>query len=44
MHGGGAVPVQVNDQQWLNQIQLYRPEEGIYVAPRAPTNTWNLSH
>jgi hypothetical protein len=32
----------VNDQQWKNQIMLYAPEEGIVVAPRAPTNTWNL--
>ena len=44
MHGGGGAPAQVNDQQWQNQIQLYVPEEGWYVAPRAPTNTWNLWH
>src|SRR5690606_4874128 len=23
---------------------LYQPDEGIYLAPRAPTNTWNLWH
>src|SRR5262249_58632623 len=23
---------------------LYKLSEGIYVAPRAPTNTWNLWH
>ena len=44
MHGGGAAPAQVNDQQWQNQIRLYQPKDGIYVAPRAPTNTWNLWH
>ena len=44
MHGGGGAPARVNDGQWENQIKLYRPEEGIYVAPRAPTNTWNLWH
>lgn len=44
MHGGGGAPKQVNDQQWKNQIGLYKPEEGIYLAPRAPTNTWNLWH
>lgn len=44
MHGGGGAPAQVNDSQWNNQVQLYVPEEGWYVAPRAPTNTWNLWH
>ncbi|MFG0251472.1 MAG: transglutaminase domain-containing protein [Phycisphaerales bacterium JB038] len=44
MHGGGGAPAQVNDQQWRNQIRLYEPAEGIYLAPRAPTNTWNLWH
>lgn len=44
MHGGGGAPAEVNDQQWRNQIRLYEPEEGIYVAPRAPTDTWNLWH
>ncbi len=44
MHGGGNAPAQINDQQWKNQIGLYQPKEGIYVAPRAPTNTWNLWH
>ena len=42
MHGGGSAPAAVNDQQWKNQISLYRPKEGIYVAPRAPTDTWDL--
>ena len=44
LHGGGGAPQQVNDQQWENQKRLYRPEEGVYLAPRAPTNTWNLWH
>lgn len=44
MHGGGGAPAQVNDQQWENQKRLYKPSEGIYVAPRAPTDTWNLWH
>ncbi len=44
MHGGGGAPARVNDQQWQNQIRLYAPAEGVVVAPRAPTNTWNLWH
>lgn len=44
MHGGGNAPANVNDQQWQNQIRLYEPKDSIYVAPRAPTNTWNLWH
>ncbi len=44
LHGGGATSAAVNDSQWRNQIGLYRPAEGIYVAPRAPTDTWNLWH
>ncbi len=44
MHGGGGAPTEVNDQQWQNQIKLYEPSEGIYIAPRAPTDTWNLWH
>lgn len=44
MHGGGGAPARVNDQQYENQKKLYQPEEGIYLVPRAPTNTWNLWH
>lgn len=44
LHGGGGAPPAVNDQQWRNQIRLYTPPEGIVVAPRAPTDTWNLWH
>jgi hypothetical protein len=44
MHGGGNGPAPMNDQQWRNQIELYQPKDSLYVAPRAPTNTWNLWH
>jgi transglutaminase-like putative cysteine protease/predicted esterase len=44
MHGGGGAPPEVNDQQWRNQIRLYTLDEGIYIAPRAPSNEWNLWH
>ena len=44
MHGGGGAPPQVNDGQWKNQMRLYKPKEGIYLCPRAPTDTWNLWH
>lgn len=44
MHGGGGAPPRVNEQQWRNQIRLYEPKEGVYLAPRAPTDTWNLWH
>lgn len=44
LHGGGNAPKSINDQQWQNQKKLYTVDEGIYLAPRAPTNTWNLWH
>jgi len=44
LHGGGEADPSVNDDQWENQKTLYQPEEGMYLAPRAPTNTWNLWH
>lgn len=44
LHGGGNAAPAVNEQQWHNQIRLYQPAEGLYLAPRAPTNTWNLWH
>jgi len=44
MHGGGNAGKRVNDQQWENQKRLYKPAEGVYLAPRAPTDTWNLWH
>ena len=42
MHGGGSAPSKVNDQQWANQIRLYTPQEGVYIAPRAPWDDWNM--
>ena len=44
LHGGGGAPKAVNDGQWENQKKLYTVDEGVYLAPRAPTNTWNLWH
>lgn len=44
LHGGGGAPAYVNDQQWGNQIRLYRHPGSIFVAPRAPTDNWNLWH
>jgi len=44
LHGGGGTTKEVNDQQWRNQQRLYTPAEGIYVAPRAPTDSWNMWH
>lgn len=44
LHGGGNTRPAVNDRQWRNQGRLYELSEGIYVAPRAPTDTWNLWH
>ena len=41
---GGGAPSAVNDKQWENQKKLYTLDEGIYLAPRAPTDTWNLWH
>ncbi len=44
MHGGGGCPTPVNDSQYADMKQLYRPQEGVYLVPRAPTDTWNLWH
>jgi dienelactone hydrolase len=44
MHGGGKTTPEANDKQWENQKKLYTPAEGVYVAPRAPTNTSALWH
>ena len=44
MHGGGGVSPQSNDSHWSSMADRYEPDEGIYVAPRAPTDTWNLWH
>ncbi len=42
MHGGEGAPKEVNDQRYENQKRLYQPEEGVYLVPRAATNTWDL--
>jgi hypothetical protein len=45
MHGGGATTNTRNDREWRNQINLareYNPQNALWVAPRAPTNTWNM--
>jgi len=48
LHGGGGAPAELNDQQYKNQQHLYDATmqglEGIYLAPRAPANTWDLWH
>jgi hypothetical protein len=44
LHGGGGAPARVNDQQWENQTKLYQPPDSVYIAPRAPTDNWNLWH
>ncbi len=44
MHGGGKCPKEINDEQWMNQIYLYEPLEGLYVAPRAPWNDSDMWH
>ena len=42
MHGGGTASASTNDNQWNNQKILWRPSEGVYVAPRAVFNSWNM--
>ena len=42
LHGGGGTDAASNDQQWENQKTLYQPAEGVYLCPRAITNTWDL--
>ena len=48
LHGGGGAPASVNDRQYKNQQHLYdatmKDMEGVYMALRAPTNTWDLWH
>lgn len=51
MHGGGGAPKALNDSQYGNQKHLYDREFAklglngfIYLAPRAPTNDWDLWH
>lgn len=44
LHGGGGAPAGVNDGQWQHMKVYYRDSvaNGIYLAPRGVTNTWNL--
>lgn len=42
LHGGGGTTEEINNQQWRNQMYLYKPKEGVYVAPRAPWDAWNM--
>lgn len=42
LHGGGGTPKTVNDSQWKNQWQLYRPDQSVYLCPRAPVDAWNM--
>ncbi len=45
MHGGGGTTAKINDRQWANQKKLYKtPPGSLYLAPRAPTNDWDLWH
>ncbi len=44
MHGGGNTSEEANTQQWNNQKKLYAPAEGVYLAPKSPTNSWNMWH
>ena len=48
LHGGGGTAPEVNDRQYNNQKHLYDKTmedlEGVYLAMRAPTNTWNMWH
>ncbi len=43
LHGGGAAGAKLNDAQYRH-MQVYYKEggEGLYVATRGITNTWNL--
>lgn len=42
LHGGGNAPAQLNDSQWENQKQLYKPQNSVYLAPRAPYDDWDM--
>jgi predicted esterase len=45
MHGGGNAPQALNDSQWKHMQIYYKDHPGdagyLYVALRAPNNTWN---
>ncbi|MCF0206401.1 MAG: alpha/beta hydrolase, partial [Bacteroidales bacterium] len=42
LHGGGSGPSKMNDQQYENQKRLYNLPRGIYIAPRAPYDDWDM--
>ena len=44
LHGGGGAPAQVNDRGWdhMKIYYLSSVTNGVYVAPRGVSNTWNL--
>lgn len=54
LHGGGGCPPKTNDSQWENHKKIYdktyqtlankTQSPLLYIAPRAPTNNWNLWH
>lgn len=44
LHGGGGLPVEVNDGGWekMQKKYLQSIKQGVYVAPRGITDTWDL--
>lgn len=44
LHGGGGTTKDVNDGQFKHHLDLYPPTDGIWVAPRAPTDAWDMWH
>ena len=42
LHGGGGLSAEENDEQWYNQQWLYEPDNAVYLAPRAISDTWDL--
>lgn len=44
LHGGGTAPAYVNDSQWQHMKVYYKDsvDNGIYVATRGVSDTWNL--
>lgn len=44
LHGGGGGPEEENNDQWIDMFNYYRGavENGIYIACRGITDTWDL--
>lgn len=42
LHGGGGTAASENDEQWDNKKILYTPSNCVYLAPRAPMDTWDM--